>query len=101
MDPVADPLPPLATSKYLPILESLAMGTRITTTAEMISWINVKARTSEMNLYSPRRHGIRKKCTHCITEYGESSEGKPTPEIQTDSDGKEADAAGIQPERIG
>ena len=47
MDPVADPLPPSATSKHLPTLEALAMGTRITTTAEMISWINAKARTSE------------------------------------------------------
>ena len=47
MDPFADSLPPSATSKYLPTLVALARGTRITTTAEMISWINAKARTSE------------------------------------------------------
>ena len=48
MDPVEDPLPPSATSIYLPTLEALSRGMRITrTTAEMISWINAKARTSK------------------------------------------------------
>ena len=76
----------------------------------MISWINAKVRTSETITTTSKNLKpiyIRQNATElarssdCVTEYGESSEGKPTPEIQTDSDRKEADAAGIQPERIG
>ena len=47
MDPVADPPPPSAISKYLPTLEGLVREMRITATAEMISCINTKARISE------------------------------------------------------
>ena len=80
---------------------------RISTTVEVVSWINAKARTSETITTTSKNLKpiyIRQGATEIarsVTEYGYSSEGKPTPEIQTDSDGKEADAAGIQPERIG